>query len=186
MRSLFILIFVVSLPCIAQPAHAGALDEVRLGVLAQSVGGYSPDVEQGAGINLEAVFAAPRILRPIGAPRPLIGASIATDGDATSQIYSSLEWRVAITKRIFASAAGGVAVHNGRVGPNRPISLGTAPRDNEVFLGCRVLMRFGVDLGAELTDRLSVMAHWQHISNAGLCDENEGLDNIGLRFGYGF
>ena len=30
------------------------------------------------------------------------------------------------------------------------------------------------------------MAHFSHFSNAKLCDQNEGLDTAGIRYGYAF
>ncbi|MEM9013599.1 MAG: acyloxyacyl hydrolase [Pseudomonadota bacterium] len=165
-------------------AFAG-IDEVRAGGLAQGVGGWSPDKETGVGINLEALFKSPGFLRAIGAPRPHLGVAIATDNDATSQIYAGLEWRQHLARRLFVAGAVGGAVHTGETDTFDPVA-DLSRLNNTQFLGCRALFRIAADLGVEVTDHLSVSIAWSHISNAGLCDDNEGLDNLGLRVGYRF
>lgn len=167
------------------PTNAGGVEEARVGVLAQGIGGWSPDLEQGASINLELLFKSPQFMRVLGSPRPVIGASIATDSDATSQVYMGFDWKAYLAQRIFVSGMLGGAVHNGETDPFDPIA-DASRATNTLFLGCRALFHLGADVGYDLTERVSASAHWQHISNAGFCDENEGLDNIGLRFGYKF
>lgn len=165
-----------------QPGAAGAIDEIRGGVLLQGAGPISPDKEEGAGINAEILFRPLAALSAIGAPRPHLGFSAATDGDATSQIYGGLTWELSLTAKFFADAGLGLAVHDGETDfdPMDP-NIGSTQ-----FLGCRALFRLSGDLGYRLTERLSVSLHADHISNAGLCSENEGLDNTGLRLGYRF
>lgn len=168
----------------AAPAAAQIrIDEMRGGVLAQGCCGQGSNKEQGVSINLEALFGSPDFLSAVGAPRPLVGVSVATDSDATSQIYGGIEWRVHFSKRLFATGTVGASLHNGET--DRFDRIADRDRMNStVFLGCRVLFRLGGDLGYELTDRLSISAHWNHVSNAELCSENEGLDHLGLRVGY--
>ena len=167
------------------PAQAGGVDEVRAGVLAQSFGGWSPDKEQGVGINLELLFASPDFLRAVGSPRPHIGGSIATDGDATSQIYAGLEWKAHLAQRLFVAGSLGGAVHNGETDAFDP-AVDLPRLNNTLFLGCRALFRIGADLGYDITENVSASINWSHLSNAGLCDDNEGLDNLGVRLGYRF
>ena len=166
-------------------AAAAPVDELRVGVVAQGAGPVAPSKEQGVGINLEALFRSPDFLAVVGSPRPHIGASIAADSEATSQIYAGLEWRAILANRFILAAAAGGAVHNGETARFDPI-LDASRRTNTQFLGCRALFRVGLDAGVRVTERLSLLAHWDHISNAGLCDENEGLDNAGLRLGLTF
>lgn len=169
----------------ASPSYAQSIDEARVGLTAQGFGGWSPDIEQGAGVNLELLFKSPDFLSAIGSPRPLIGANIATDSDATSQVYLGFEWKTYFAERFFAAGMVGGAVHNGETDPFDPIA--DAGRiNNTQFLGCRALFRLGADIGYDFSDRISGSLHWSHISNAGLCDENEGLDNLGARIGYRF
>lgn len=169
---------------IAEARAESVLDEARFGVLAQSVGGIGAAREQGAGINLEAVFKSPDFLRAVGGPRPVLGASIATDNEATSQIYALLEWKVDLGRRVFAAAGGGFAVHNGETKFDPLVD--SARIGDTIFLGCRVLFRLSGDVGYRVSERLAVSVHLDHISNAELCSPNEGLDNLGVRFGYRF
>lgn len=163
-------------------AQAGAVDEIRLGVLAQGTGPFSGDKEDGVGLNGEVLFRPLSGLSAIGAPRPHLGVSAATDGDATSQIYAGLTWEQHFTPKLFLDLSGGVAVHDGETDfdPGDP-NIGSTK-----YLGCRALFRIASDFGYRVTGRLSVSLHVDHISNAGLCDENEGLDNAGVRLGVRF
>lgn len=170
----------------SEPAAARfSVDEMRGGVLAQDCCGGGSNKEEGVSINLEALFSSPRFLSVVGAPRPLIGASIATDGAATSQLYGGLEWKLEFSERFFVAGTFGATVHDGETDRFDPVADADRVRDT-VFYGCRVLFRIGGDLGYEFTERVSASLHWNHISNAGLCEHNEGLDHLGLRMGYRF
>jgi len=168
------------------PATAAAqfgLDEVRGGVLAQSCCGPGNNKEQGVGLNLEALFDSPDFLSVLLSPRPLIGATVATDSDATSQIYAGFEWKLEVSKFFVTGSLGG-AIHNGETDfdPIADVSRLT----NTMFFGCRAHFRLAGDLGYRVTKRVSASVHWSHISNANLCDENEGLDHLGARVGVSF
>ena len=167
------------------PAHAGGIDEARLGAMAQGIGGWAPDKEQGIGVNLELLFKSPEFLKGIGAPRPLIGAMIATDSDATSAVYLGFEWKQYFGSKAFIAGTLGGAVHNGETDTFDPIA-DMNRFGNTQFLGCRALFLLGADIGVDLTDKISASVHVQHMSNAGLCDDNEGLDHLGVRVGYRF
>jgi len=167
-------------------AEAGRfVDEVRVGALAHGGGGWSPDKGQGVAINFEALFASPDFLRMIGSPRPHIGASIALDSGGVSQVYAGFEWKAHLARRVFVAGSLGGAIHDGETDAFDP-AVDLARLNNTLFLGCRALFRLGADLGYDLNDRISASLHWEHISNAGLCDNNEGLDNVGIRLGLSF
>ncbi|MEX0644703.1 MAG: acyloxyacyl hydrolase [Parvularculaceae bacterium] len=163
-------------------AMASPFDEIRAGVYAQGVGPLSTNKESGAGINAELLFKSPEALSFLLSPRINLGASIATDEDSTSQVYGGFVWQQTIARRYFIAAGAGLAVHNAETDlePSDPDIATTK------YLGCRVLFRFSGDLGYMLTDRLSASIHYDHISNAGLCSPNEGLENSGFRLGYRF
>lgn len=167
------------------PGHAGSLDEARFGVTVQGFGGWSPDFEDGAGINFELLFKAPEFLSVIGSPRPVIGANIATANNATSQFYAGFEWKTYFADRFFASGMLGGVLHNGETDPFNPV-LDADRAMMTQYLGCTAMFRLGADIGYDISERISTSVHWSHISNAGLCDENEGLDNLGVRVGYRF
>lgn len=161
------------------------IEEARAGVLAQSCCGNGTNKEEGVSLNAEAVFKSPRFLNAIGAPRPLAGVSVATDGDATSQVYAGVEWRVPLINRFFLGANVGGALHNGETDRFDPVADADRVEDT-AFYGCAAHFRFGGDLGYEVTERVTASVHYNHISNAGLCSENEGLDHLGARLGLKF
>lgn len=183
-RLTHIILAAFALASLAGQAQAVDLDEVRFGVFTQSCCGFGSSKEDGAAINGEAVFSSPRFLSVLASPRPVVGATVATDGDATSQIYTALEWRVDVS-RFFVAAGVGAAIHNGETDRYDPIA-DAARVDDTIFFGCRALFRLAGDVGYRVTDRLSASFHWNHISNAGLCSDNEGLDQMGLRLGLSF
>jgi len=161
------------------------IEEVRGGVLAQSCCGPGNNREDGVGLNAEIVFASPEFLSFAGSPRPLAGATVATDSDATSHIYAGLEWRFNLHPRFFVSGGGGGAIHNGETDDFDPVA--DANRlSSTLFFGCRAVFRINGDVGYRINDRFNAMFSWSHISNAGLCRENEGLDHLGFRLGYEF
>lgn len=165
----------------AGAAHAGPIEELRAGLYAQSCCGFGSSKEQGAAINAEAVFKSPRFLSVLAAPRPVLGATVATDGDATNQVYAGLEWRADVSRWFVAAGVGGV-LHDGETDRFDPVA-DAARVSSTVFYGCRALFRLAGDVGYRVTDRLSASFHWNHISNAGLCSDNEGMDQMGLRLG---
>jgi len=155
------------------------VDELRLGVLNHEMSLLRDSTEEdGVDINGEILFTSPQWLDWLGAPRPHLGATIATHDDATSFGYGGLTWDWNFWGPAFVEGSFGFAVHDGETDPNPG---GTA---NE--LGCRVNFHESVSIGYELTDNHRVMATAEHVSNASICDENEGLTNIGVRYGYRF
>ena len=154
----------------------GIVSEVRLGGLAHDQGPFSSNKEDGLDINAEVLFVSPDFLDAIGAPRPHAGLTLNSSGD-TSQAYLGLSWEWDFWDGAFAGFSLGGAVHNGETS--------TAPLDRKE-LGCPVLFRESIDIGYRVDENYSLMVHLAHISNAKLCDTNEGLENIGIRYGYRF
>ena len=163
-------------------AAANPLHEVRLGASVQSVGPVSPNVEDGGAIAAEVLFG-PIDLGPLGAPMPHLGGSLALDEDATSFGYLGLTWRAELSKTLFFDFGVGGAAHDGRTSFNPSTDL---PRTGSAFLGCRALFRLHVSPGVRVSKRAALLVQWEHLSNANLCRENEGLDNWGARFAYSF
>ena len=184
MKKKLILKSLVGLITISNAALAGSIEEIKGGISAQSVNFISPNVEGGVALSGEILFKAPDILSAIWSPKPHLGFSLATTEDSTSFIYSGLTWRQSFfSDRAFFDFGVGGAVHDGRVSFNAAVDL---PRSNGAFLGCPVLFRLHGGPGIRLSKRWSASLQWEHLSNAGICDENEGLDNIGFRLGYRF
>lgn len=160
------------------PAHAEPLiSEIKGGVMDHDVNFLGSSKEDGLNVNMEVLFATPDILRPLWAPRPHVGVHINTAGD-TSQAYAGLTWTLRSERfPIWAAASFGGSIHNGETG--------RGDRD-EKELGSRALFRESVEVGYDINQRLNVSLIFDHVSNASLADENEGLNNFGVRFGYRF
>ena len=153
-----------------------ALSEVRGGILAHDRGPFTNNEEGGADINLEVLFRSPDFLGSIGSPRPHLGFSVNTSGD-TDQFYAGLTWEWAFWRRLFAGFSLGGAVHDGKT---------ETSRTDRKELGCRVLFRGSLELGYRLTRRHGVSLFYDRISNLDICDNNEGLETAGVRYGYRF
>ena len=108
--------------------------------------------------------------------RPAIGASINTAG-YTSKGYIDARWEIEGPAGIFFGTGLGAAVHNGNLDPTDP---------DRKALGSRVLFHIPFELGLRLDQRQSVSIYFEHTSNAWLARHNEGLDNIGVRYGVRF
>ena len=151
--------------------------ELRGGVFAHD--SWSP--EQGsADLNIEAL--SPRLYSTGSAwdaliPRAHVGGTINFAG-RTSHGYAGLTWTFDVTQQVFVEASFGGAVHNGKTGAF------SVPNHNA--LGCSPLFRESASIGYRITDAWSMMATVEHLSNAGLCSNNRGLTNAGVRLGYSF
>lgn len=162
------------------PLHAqdtNFVSGVRLGVLAHDYGPLTSHDEDAVDLNFEVLFASPEFLEPILAPQPHIGFTVNAESDATDQIYAGLTWSFDLTDSLFFEIGGGGAVHNGKTT--------SGPRDR-TLLGCRFLFRGVAGLGYRITEEHNISLHFDHISNAFLCGENEGLETIGVRYGFDF
>ncbi|NQW00134.1 MAG: acyloxyacyl hydrolase [Rhodospirillales bacterium] len=172
----------------------GFISEVRIGALAHDVGPFSAKKEDGMDTNLEVLFASPEFLDVIWSPRPQLGINYNTSGD-TSQAYMGLEWEYGFWDGWFASFGFGGAVHDGHLVGDK------AGKTDRKSLGCRLLFREALNLGYRFGGRHAVMVQLDHISNASLCEKevdndatggrhtvtlNEGLETLGVRYGYLF
>ena len=157
-------------------------DEFRLGVFAHDLDGHGQRREDGANINAELLFAAPQweFDNPLAdfffTPRPHIGASVNTSG-GTSSAYAGFTWELPVYGPIFVEGSFGGAIHNGETDNVDP---------NKEPLGCRALFRESASVGADITDNMRLLATINHMSNAGLCDTNPGITDVGVSLGYRF
>ncbi len=165
----------IALLVTATPACAG-MSELRLGLLDHDIGFLGHGKEGGIDVNAELLFESPSFLEAVWAPRPHVGLSVNTTGD-TSQLYAGLTWTWEPVNRLFVDVSLGGAVHNGE------LSDSSGERKE---LGSRVLFRESLSLGYRLDDRNSLSIYFDHESNASLADNNEGLNNLGVRWGYRF
>ncbi len=165
------------------PAPVKILDEVKFGALAHDVALGGHHRESGTDVNLELLFASPEIFKYILRPRPHVGADINSDGK-TSNYYAGLTWggifyrpNVFVGDGFFGYFSFGPSVNDGLIS--------TTDRTRK-SLGSHVLFKEGIDLGYQLSPRLSLAAFVDHISNAGLANRNEGITNAGARIGVKF
>ena len=73
----------------------------------------------------------------------------------------------------------GVAVHNGS-----DESLTIEP--DRKLLGRRVLFHDVIEIGYRFDQHNSLSLFFEHISNASTAHKNQGLDTLGLRYGFRF
>lgn len=150
--------------------------EARLGVSAHDP--WSPE-KGSADINGELLIGKPYMhpdpLINFFIPRFHVGASVNTAGK-TSYFYAGLTWNYDFTQWFFVEASFGGAVHNGDTSP--------IPAPGHNGLGCSPLFRESLALGYRLNANWSVLATVDHMSNAGLCDANRGLTNVGGKISY--
>lgn len=163
----------------APPAlGVGLISELRGGVLAHNPAGR----ENGsADVNLELLFVKPiQPANPVMAflvPRIHLGTTINTVGD-TSSVYAGFTWTYDFTDKLFAEVGAGAGFHNGKTSRFVPT--------DRISLGCSPLFRESASLGYRFSPNWRVMATVEHMSNAGLCHDNPGITNFGVRVGYVF
>lgn len=166
---------------LSAPVHAEGpgtwLYEVRGGVLAHDVGGLWSGArrETGTDFNLEATFT-PKV-RWIGADiRPAVGITVNGAGD-TSKAYLDSRWEWTTRGGLFVVAGIGAAVHDGDLEFKR--------RDRKA-LGSRLLFHFPLEIGYRFDGHHGISVFFDHVSNAWLASPNEGMDTLGIRYGYRF
>ena len=157
---------------------AGALHEIRIGLLAHDVGGLWSGFnrESGVDLNAELIFNKPSFFFLYGIVRPNFGVTINSQGD-TSTVYAGLLWERGITSNIFLNLGLGAAAHNGEIDPSQT---------DKKALGSRILFRIPIELSYRFNKRHRISLLFAHMSNGYLASPNEGLDNLGLRYGFGF
>ncbi|MCB1503492.1 MAG: acyloxyacyl hydrolase [Hyphomicrobiaceae bacterium] len=163
----------------AKPASAQSLiSEMRIGVLAHDVPGLWSGFQlesDAPDINIEVVFA-PYLPFLGGRIQPALGASINTGGD-TSHAYIDARWQIDGPSGLFFALGLGAAIHDGETDP---VSW------EKKALGSRVLFHIPVEIGLHLDEHNSISAYFEHTSNAYTQTYNEGMDRIGVRYGYRF
>ncbi|MET0639656.1 MAG: acyloxyacyl hydrolase [Hyphomicrobium sp.] len=153
---------------------------LKIGALAHDV----PDLWSGfqveknaVDINIEAQFNAAWVL-PWGAIRPVIGGSINTRGD-TSDGYIDARWQGDCPSGLFFGIGLGGAIHDGEIG-------GPGSDPDKKWLGSRVLFHIPMEVGYHLDEHNDISVYFEHMSNAYTQKYNEGMDRVGLRYGYRF
>ena len=161
----------------AQAQDAFNRYELRGGVFA-----HDPVSPEKGSADINAEMLSPRLPINAGAwqilvPRLHLGTTINTAGK-TSHGYTGLTWGYDLTKTLFVEASLGGDLNNGKTG-NSLVQGRNA-------MGCSAAFRESGSLGYRFTGNLSLLATVEHVSNAGFCERNRGLTNMGLRLGYSF
>ncbi len=154
------------------------LSEVRLGIVHHDTGVFGHNKEDAVDIALGVRFQplSGDVWDIVANPRPFLGLNINTAGD-TSSLNGGLNWDWTVWNQSFFSFAWGGAVHDGKLSTNKP---------GRKELGSRVLFYLAAELGYRFGSHQSVAIRLDHMSTAGLTDDNEGLDTVGLVYGYHF
>jgi lipid A 3-O-deacylase len=158
-------------------SRGGIFSEVRLGVLAFWQDNAS--TEQGAYVTGQVLFDpfVPRFdkwyLNVLLRPRPHVGFTASPWG--TDQLFGGLTWNAPLGRIFFIEGSFGGTIHDG------PLT------GAQVAVGCRVLFRESLGLGANIGEHWRVIAGVDHSSHAELCGlDNDGLSHIGASVGYRF
>jgi len=154
---------------------------VRIGALKHAVAFGHRSKEQGTDGNVEALFNAPDWLGWAFSPRPHLGLTANASQRATDFLYAGLTWDWTFRESFFVEFGFGFSVHDGML--DNSMIAGRARDDRREF-GCRALFRESLEFGYRFLERHSVSLMWEHHSHGSMCsEENEGIDNAGLRYG---
>lgn len=154
------------------------LSEFRIGIAHHDSGVFGRNKEDGPDIALQARFQpfTGGLWDKIWRPRPHVGLNVNTRGD-TSSVYAGLTWQWDFWSRAFVSFDFGAALHDGKLSTDKP---------GRKELGSRILFREALELGYRIDSHNTLSLRLDHMSNAKLADNNEGLDTVGLIYGYRF
>ena len=152
------------------------ISEIRVGIMAHDVATRVNKHESGQDFNGELFFRpfSAQLMEYLGSPRPSVGIAV-NNHNQTSQFYSGLNWQARFLHRLFFSLGLGGSIHNGELQSTDP----EAQR-----LGSRVLFRLALAAGFTLNERMNVSALFDHCSNGHLAYPNNGLEKLGIQFGF--
>jgi lipid A 3-O-deacylase len=159
-------------------AGEGLVSEIKLGALYHDMPGLWSNfqLEQtSVDPNLEILFR-PMAQWQGGMIRPAVGTEINLRGD-TSKAYADLRLQFDVTRSFYVALGFGAAIHDGTLAPTDP---------NRKALGARVLFHPSAEIGLNLDTHNNVSVYFDHMSNGDTATYNEGMDELGVRYGYRF
>ncbi len=167
------------MPNYSAPRSGADTFEARFGV------SYHGVILEEDSVDINAEIATPRIGTPSGnklydfffRPRFNAGVDINTEG-YTNALYAGLLFETPVWRSVFFELGFGALLHDGETGFVVP--------PDRLALGCSLLFHETFALGYDVSENWRVMVRYEHASNAGLCDRNAGLNNLGLLVGYKF
>ncbi len=148
--------------------------EIRAGGFSHCCFVESGSADVGVELVLPRLFSVPQ-LPEFFTPRFHVGSQLDLGGH-TSYGYAGLLFTFNFTQRIFAEPFIGIAFSNG-------VAAGNATHN---AIGCTTLIHSGGNIGYRINNNWSLMLSLSHISNAGLCSRNVGVNNYGAKIGYNF
>lgn len=129
-------------------------------------------IEGGPALSIEKIFDRPDWWHRY-AGRPHIGTQISL-ANHTHLFYAGSTWNLFQKNKFSGELAFGAAFHTG----NEEIKQG------ELGYGCKVNFRELIAFGYDINDTQKIQLSAQHMSNGSLCDPNQGLTSVGLRFAW--
>lgn len=172
------------------PAADAGVDEIHLGVMAHNIcitNCKNADKEDGPNAEFQVSFDSPGFLQWAFSPQPYIIASVNTAGE-TSHAGVGLEWRWDFAENWALEPGVGYVIHDGET--NNPYANGTPEAaqfaDEHVLLGSRDLFRTSLALTHDFAGPWEAQIMFSHLSHGQIVGNgrNQGMDQIGIRFGY--
>jgi lipid A 3-O-deacylase len=174
------------------PAAQAGVDEIHVGVMQHNIcvtNCKNADKEGGPNVELQVSFDSPSFLSWAASPQPYLVASVNTAGD-TSFGGFGLEWRWDFADNWALEPGVGYVVHDGAV--DNPFANGTQEAadfaEEHVLLGSEDLFRTSLGLTYDFEGPWEAQVLFEHLSHGQIIGSgrNQGIDEIGLRFGYQF
>lgn len=172
-------------------AQAGVA-EVHAGVMAHNIcvtNCKNADKEDGPNVEFQVSFDSPEFLNWAFSPQPYVMASVNAAGD-TSFGGVGLEWRWDFAPGWAVEPGLGYVVHDGELENPHPNGSPEAAAfaEEHVQFGSRDLFRTSLALTRDLPGPWEVQVLYEHLSHGQILGEgrNQGIDEIGIRFGYRF
>lgn len=177
-----------------------AIPEVKVGFLLHDFIRDNED-SQTLSLNLELLWSDleywafdSEFVEVLLNPVPMIGGTVNTAGGVNT-LYAGVAWPWAFDFGLTVTNSFAASLNDGRTerdtvacpaGLNPPCELPgnrAFVLTDEPILGSNILFRYGLDVAWQVDEVHSLSVYYSHASNAGLADDNDGLDFIGLRYG---
>ena len=177
-------IFCVMISAGNADAEQKIVSEVRFGVYQHDTGIIGRHKEAGVDFAFEGLSRPLTALSLIGSPRIVVGGVVNSAGK-TDQLYAGLTAERNFVRSVFTR--GDAFFIEGTVGGDwndgKIDVTGTPLEEHWKSHGSHFLFRIGWGVGYRINSTWSVALSFNHISNAGLADRNEGMNDLGLRVG---
>jgi lipid A 3-O-deacylase len=174
------------------PQAQADVNEVHVGVMAHNICVINCDnanKEDGPNVEFQVSFDSPSFLSWAWSPQPYLMASVNTAGN-TSFAAAGLEWRWDFAEKWALEPGFGLAVHDAE--SDNPFPNGSpeaeAFSNEHVLLGSDVLFRTSLGLTYDMDGPWEAQLFYEHLSHGQILasGRNQGLDEVGIRFGYQF